>query len=441
MSDIDRSLYNEVLSEIAKIKRPVSFKVSCEILIEGRVLVPYRVIHIDVNRLFHVNYSDEITIELAVSQGDFLRHIYPNRSKLQLKLKSIAIGEIEEVEIVSIDPIVRLFSVVLYETRDMDLQNLPATADDNTLIDIRMQLLEMVPERLRLQTFGTVFYKQKPSDAIKTMLGKFSKALRLPKEVAVQGIDLYEFSNDTVRENMIVPDYIPLLDMVGYMHKKCGGLYNTGAGLYFHANLWWIYPYFDDKRYEKEEYVLDIFVVPPNRLPGTERTYRAHEKRLQILSTGGITQFDSSDIDHLSVGNGVMFNSAKKFFNEIVDVSANIATADKTKTSSRFMLEKREGEFQYAPWSNTRFTDNMGYEMSKLRARTLQTVALVWDNARPELLYPGMPVKMYYGKEVGSDDMYGTLAAVQEHTKPNMPGVTLNLYKTTCVLTVIFAPK
>lgn len=438
MSDVSRSLYDEILQQIALYQRPVAFKLDATVIVDGFTFKPYRVIHLDVKRDFQNNYVDETVIELAFSEGDFTRHVYPNRQKLQLELTRTPIGEVEDTELISIRPTTKRYSAILQDSKNMDLQGLPSTAADQTLMGVKFQLLELAPEQLRLQSVGGGFYNTKPSDVIKALLGKYSKALKLPNEAAVKGVSVWPPSNDTVREHVIIEHGVELLEIVGYMQKFCLGLYNSGAGFYYHNNVWFVYPYMDDTRYAKDDYVLDVLIVPPNRLPESDRTYRAIDGRIQIISTGGNRQSNTSDIDYLQHGNGVTFVPAKTLFNRFAKTQGNVATADSSKTVSRFLLEARDTQLQFAPFSSNKITDNSAYEFSKLRSRGTQVIAFAWDNARPDLLYPGMPIKLYYGKESGSEELYGCLASVVEHTKPNQSGMGIERYKSSCVITALF---
>ena len=205
MADVSRSLYDEVLTDIGRYQRPIAFKLDPTIDIEGFIIKPFRVIHLDVTRNFQANYVDEMVIELALTEGDFTRHVYPNRQKLQIELKRIGIGEVEDHELKGIQPTTRRFTAILQDTRNLDLQGMPSTSGDQTLIGVQFQLLELAPEQLRLQTLGGIFHDVKPSDLIKVLLGKYSKQLKLPQEVAVQGIAVWPPSNDAVREHNVIP--------------------------------------------------------------------------------------------------------------------------------------------------------------------------------------------------------------------------------------------
>lgn len=433
MATVDSQIYDEVLAEITRYQKPVAFKIQCIIDIDGFLLSPYKVVNEDGLRDFHNKFSDEIVLEVAISEGDFNRYVYPSAQKLQIQLITTAIGELEDIELKDRQPVIRRYRAILQNNANMDLQGLPSTSGDNTFISVSFQLIEMAADLLRLQTVGGTFYKTTTIDVIRTILGNHSKSLKLPDEVAVKGVHHFSPNNDTVRENVVIPHGTELLDLAGYVQKYCGGVYNQGIGLYLHKNIWFVYPLMDKSRYETERLALDVFLIPQNRMPQSERTYQIKDQRVQILITGDVKQ-SSNDISYMRFGNGTIFGNATKLFNDFAKVEGNVATADVTENTSRFIIERKDTDLKFTPFSSNRITDNAAYEISKIVSRSGQMTSVVWENARPDLIYPGMPVKFFYGTESGSSILYGQVVAVQYHTTLNQPGMTGERCKTNCVL-------
>lgn len=441
MATVDSQIYEVVLSQITALQRPVAFTLKCVFDIEGFLFSPYKVLNEDGVKDFHGKFSDEIVLEVAMSQGDYTRYIYPSLEKLQIQLIRSDIGELEDGELRGRQPTVRRYKAILQDNANLNLQGMPSVGEDNAIISVSFQLVDLATDELRLQTTGGIFHNTSAADVLKTLLGYYSKQLKLSDDVAVKGVHVYTPSNDEVRENVVIPHGTDVLDLAGYLQKHCGGIYNQGIGMYLHKNIWFVYPLMDKYRYELEKLALDLFVIPSNRMSQIERTYQLKDQRLQILITGDVRQNNTSDLDFLRFGNGTMFSKATKTFNQFAEVSGNVAKTEVTSNVSRFIIEKRNTSFQYTPFSSNRITDNVAYEMSKLISRTGQMVSLVWENARQDLIYPGMPVKVFYGTDAGAKSHYGQVAHVQYHTTLNQPGMSSTRYKTTCVLSLFLDTK
>lgn len=442
MAASDELVYRQAVAEISSAQRPSTYTWGCYIEANGRQLKPYRLAAMDVTCDFQYGCSDEIVIEVLMTQGDYIRHVYPFREDLVVRLTRTFVGEQGTQEIRDLPMKSFRYRAIPLDAKDMDLQGQPSIDNDQTLVTYKFQLMDFTIEQLRLEMVGGIFYQERTIDVLRTLLGVLSMRLDVPTDVRCKGVEFVEPNEETVFENVIIKHGTNVLDLGGYLQKRSGGIYNHGIGTYYQRRNWYVYPLYDIERYEvsgqkrhsKEDYALDVFLVPPNRMPSTERTFQVKDDRLQILCTGDIRQTDREDIDNLTKGNGTRFMLAGESFNAFAGVKDNRATANPERTSAQFMLKPREHEYQYAPFSDNLFTDNVAYEMSKIAARKGEIISVVWENSRPDLIPPGMPLKLMYSNESDILTLYGTVLGMQYTTAPADPGISSSRYRTNAVL-------
>lgn len=440
MAVINSAVYDEVVAQISAIARPSSFKLKLTIIVDGLVLEALKVVAEDGNRHFENGYADSIVVTAQFLVSTFERYIFNNRQKLKATLKAIPIGEATDAENLSSPIRERHYAAILIETRDFSLQGLPNYNGDLGIGDFQFQLVNPAIQQFRLMTGGSNFHKQNPGQVVKGLMTYLSQQIKVPDEYQIKGVELWPPDNQDVLKHVIVPATTPAPDIPGYIQKYAGGVYNHGIGYYLYMNIWYVYPLYDHSRYERAKTTLDLFIIPKNRSTGSTRTFQYKDGRLQVLITGDVRHKDSTDVQHLNAGNGVRFMKASSTFNEFADVKGNRAFTNTSKTTAQFLINKREGEHQAVRLSDNPITDNVCYEMSKLAARNGQIMVLVWENSRPDLLIPGMPVKVYYGVENGYNTLTGTLLNVTYVTQLDSPGITNERYRTTTSL-YIFVNK
>ncbi len=440
MAVVDSAIYEEVVAQISAIARPASYKLKLDIIVDGLILESIKVIAEDGTRNFENSYADSIVVTAQFLVSTFERYIYNNRTKLKATIRAIPIGESTDAENLASSILERQYSAILVETRDFSLQGLPNYNGDLGIGEFQFQLVNPAIEQFRLMTGGSCFHKQNPGQVVKGLLTYLSQQIKVPDKYQIKGVELWPPDNQDVLKHVIVPATTPAPDIPGYIQKYAGGVYNHGIGYFLYMNIWYVYPLYDHTRYERAKTTLDLFIIPKNRSTGSTRTFQYREGRLQVLITGDVRHKDSTDLQHLNAGNGVRFMKASPTFNQFAEVKGNRAFTNTDKTTAQFLINKREGINQSVRLSDNPITDNVCYEMSKLAARNGQIMVLVWENSRPDLLLPGMPLRIYYGAEKGYSTLTGTLLNVTYVTQLDSPGVTNERYRTSTALYVFVNP-
>jgi hypothetical protein len=179
-----------------------------------------------------------------------------------------------------------------------------------------------------------------------------------------------------------------------------------------------------------------VFNIPKDRLPEVERTYITDGDRISVISTGETKQTDTSENLQHNLGNGVRFLDANKVLGEWRRVKENQATISRVDNMNEIVLKARRVGLNNAPMSPRRITANPYFETSEITKRLGTFVQTHWENADPELIYPGMPVKFIYmdGKDLG--EVYGTVIGADHYVSLLGTGITATRYRCDVVLTL-----
>jgi hypothetical protein len=247
-------------------------------------------------------------------------------------------------------------------------------------------------------------------------------------------------SNQKSREQIVIPHGTKLSEIAHHVHYKCGGLYSAGLGYYLQGDYWYVYPCYDTTRFAEADKTLTVINVPPNRMPGIERTYRLDGTNLVALATGKIKFRDSTNELQLNHGNGVRFVDADTLMEKFVQTTGNKAIAARGRTNSEFIAEKRVNGKNFVASGLKPINANPYVEYSALAKRQGSLITLVWENANRALLYPGMPTKIMYldGEEIKV--LYGVLLHVHVFVSLKDPGIEARRYATNLMLGVFVKP-
>lgn len=455
----DSVMVNDVV-ELFLAAKPVPPSIwECYILTPQGKYAPIKLKTIEIDRNYQENWGDIIDIEVTLPLGLYNSEIKPFKDQLTLELIRRKITDSEESEEVDVDYSRRLKLI----TRDESDQEMESNAvgvnntevmDRSQLIDVTFQALDLVVEKLRLFEVGGIYRNAVPADVLRYILTDVASRLNLELEDSIRGVDLVEPNNKKPSENIIVPHGTRPQDLVELIQKYCGGVYSTGIAQYVQDGLWYVWPLYNTKRFDDEFKTLHILNIPPTELPAVERTWLKRDQGLVVLSTGVTKHISVSNIIQMNLGNGVRYTHAtqllqgfgKQGYGSLTDVKdtttrkGNKCIITRADNNSEYYAIER-GDFNYAPVSEDRITDNPFVQTSRLAKRFGSTFFITWENSVPELLYPGMPTKITYRKENDIVEVFGTLLEAKHLIQDLSDSPRAGKQVSTSMLTVFLEPK
>lgn len=399
---IETTPFQEEIQEIfLKGPNPVHSHWKCLIETPEVSFEPLKVFSIDIQRLYDEHFADHVLLDVTVPLGTFTSMIMPNKEELTVSITRIPLGEVQLSDDIDDEVVVKRYRAIITNetlhtvTSDSGVLENPENANLSDIVRFEIQLLDIGLEEIRLREVGGIYRDEIPGNVIKYILTDLSNDLNLAEEDAILGVDMVEPDNRLVSKHVIIPHGTKPQDIPALIQDECGGVYNTGIGCYLQNGIWYVWPEFNVKRFDSGTKTLTIINLPPNRYPGVERTYRTTDNQVIILSTGEVTQKDFSHHGQLNKGSGTRFAHGDRIMDGYGVVKDNKFFLDRSKNLTEVNLINRPN-YSVAPTSYKRITNNLFSETSRIAKRQGSFVNLVWENSQPELLYPGMPVKLLF---------------------------------------------
>jgi hypothetical protein len=438
----ESSLWEEVKRLSADGAKPVHFRWGCEFILENETLSPTKLLQVRVGRQYTRRFTDEIYLTVMIPQGTYAHRLFPQRDTLLVSLFKEPVTEIDGAEDLSQDIQARTYRGVLLEKgSDLVEGEVTGVSDEETadlggLQEYHIQLIDLASEQLRMRSVGGIYRDMTTSDVVQGTLSLASSDLGLDDQSSVQGVDVVPGNNDQVRDHIVVPHGTRATELVNYIQEHSGGIYSAGAGFYLQNGIWYVYPQYNLKRFTAEPRNLTVFNIPQRRLPGVERTYMSDDDRLIVLATGETRQTDESEIEQLTRGNGVRYLDANRVIGSWRAVDLNTATAKRSENVRELTLKSRKVGLNYAPMSQRRITANPYFETSEIAPRLGTVVQTVWENADPDLIYPGMPARYVYLEGDILNDVYGIVLAADHSIDLQGQGISSERYRCNVVVTL-----
>lgn len=442
----DTPIYKEIKEIVDDGPKPVYYFYKAKVHVEDQDFELVKVVSIEVLSDYITKVGDIITLNAFVPLGLWAKKIYKHRTKLEISLLKIPLKEVsDEYEDDEAIEVQRFFAVPNPDKTPViagrDIEKLTMEELDlKDMFQVEFQLTDKLLHQLRLVTVGGIYRRNTAEDIIKYILASETKKIKVEDEISFKGVDFIKPDNKEKREHYIIPQGTNIVDLPVYMQRRVGGLYNTGIGNYYCKRHWFVYPLYDTTRLDDAPKTLTIVKVPTFRSAGMERTYRTEGDTTYIIGTSNSSMGDDAQTNFTDSGNGVRFSDSRKYIRDFTQVKDNKSKAARNKANHEFLILDREKEKNSVFLSARKTNSNPFVERSDLAAKFGGTFRLIWENADPSVLYPGMMCKIHYLDREEVKELHGVLlgaeCAIQLHGK----GITARRHITTIALTIFINP-
>jgi hypothetical protein len=443
--DIMQSALGLEIDEIRNSANKVTFHYRAQIHANGLNLDTLKLISIDTTQDFDKKFADETVVKIMLGAGAYSYKVYPFIDNLEITIFREPRGEVGEAPVNGDRVSSQRFRATLLNPAAPMIQgnsmNQPSedALDLTNLLELDFQLQDKAIEQLRLKSTGTIFRDQKVEDIIRFVLTKESKDVDVDSKDVPLGVELVKPGNDKKYDHIVIPQGIRSVDVPQYLHDKYG-VYPTGFCYYLFNKTWYVFPPFDNTRFDQSQKTMTIIRVPENRMPNVERTFRRDGNNIVAIATGKLNLENDSEKVLLNQGNGIRFTDANLVMGEFVDTRDNVALSSRGKANNEFTTLERPTGINNVQMSPNRISANKMLEYSRLAQRDGVLVQLSWENSDPYSLFPGMQIKLLYLEEATIREIYGTLVFAHHYTRINGIGVTTGRHSTTTNL-AIFAKR
>lgn len=421
MEILDTLVSREIATIDALPQQQVAHQWRLLIKANGVEIEPFYIKELKLDRLYHKNYGDELRITVGLNWADYQYNILPYRDTLEATLIKIPMHTtVEPVKNTAKQTLSNHYKVQLLNGNSAAIQgDHPLTLNKDlagrvSIVDVSMQLFNPVIDRIRKSSFGTTFRDTSPLDAIAFVLVKSGKGDGMDASNAVKGINIDPTFVSTPREHIPVPDKLLITEIPAHIDDIVGGVHPAQMRYYLQSQFWYLYPIFDNQRFNQNVYSLTVIKIPSTRMPGLEKTWRVGGNQVIVLSTRATTHQDNSESAQMNSGNGVRFVDAKNIVENYVTVGANKAVI----AAKNHVVEvvngyrKDESDFIKSPESAA-ITNKYNKEYAMMAYKGGAYIQTVWENANVDLLVPGMPVRYIFQDGEKTEEIYGTLNAVE----------------------------
>lgn len=410
-------LYQEVLDVLSNCPKQSQFYYDIIFILDNngdRVYTPISLDSITIRRDYINNFSDEISATCKIPLGQYAFNIYPNRVQLRATLtryKLTSDGKIDE----DIAPSTQTYLVVLVEDKGAITQMQGAETKSIEALDlvdilsVKFQLFDVGMMKLRAIQVAGIYRDMAVEQIIRSNVCMYAK------EVGIGTFDIEEADNKKPRVQTLVPTNTRLVDLPGYLQKKYG-VYNSDLGTYIQNNIWYIFPIYDTGRFKDQKRTLTIYIIPQNKFPESDATYREYQDSIVIIATSKVDFRGDNDINYIIDGNGARYVDESKVLGEYSKSEGNKTTIERATNTNEFTSSQRGDGLTQAPVIDQVFSANPFAQFSNLAKRKGGMLKVVWENSLPSLLTPGMSVRVVYFDKEELQEAYGVLIKVSHIT-------------------------
>lgn len=310
--------------------------------------------------------------------------------------------EMEVYEIVGLQQTSRRYRCIPRMTGDSNVQGnsttdiMPEVFDTENMIDVEFQLIPIDYDILINVPISNNYLVCDVWTALHNTLVEYYEENEMLKNTGEKKVQIeFPLDNDEVYPQVSIRQGLRLKDLVDYLQQNYG-VYCTGAGMFFRNKVWYVYTPYRTEGYEQAAHVLDIIRVPQDIIPALEHTYYRNETTTTVISTGPAGFKDYTNVDQQIEGTGKQLISSEAVAGEAgsyYNNGRNVLTREDTLTEYR-LAERRDNNDKVLV--NPKPTNNVCHQMSQSVTTNGVTLTLSWDNANPDVLIPGMPVRYYY---------------------------------------------
>lgn len=398
---------------------------------------PIKVVRLDVSSDFEDNYKDEMSVTIAMPMGDVIHDIGPFQDDLKITLIE------ERYEDGMYVPRPSEYRAYLLQeipkrivSSNSPAMNSRGEANSSEIMTVGFSLEPVVMEYIDNSSTGTIVKSVAPHSVLTTLFANVIDSIVVNDDERITAIDMYQPSNVTPKDQMIIPHHTPIVELPDLLQSKLGGIYSTGLGFYIQNQVVYFWPLYDTKRISINSKKLQVILSPTRHFKASESTTIIDNDTVAILGTGPIEVFDDTLGDINKGGDSVRYldaGSAIGGFGKTVD---NHFIADRAGSNSEMSTVKTGSGITRARQGAGKVTSNVFEQASKLAQRDGIRLTVVWRNSDRNLLIPGMVTTIIYYTDGEVREASGVLLSCISSIEMIGKGLVEGSMVNTSVLTV-----
>lgn len=395
-----------------------------------------KVMTMDTFRDYVKKVADNITISMKVAMGDYVYRIYPNRTKIEVSVRIVALKSVTqervEEEIIFVDRYQTRFDqsvlppIHMSDYENVDMQTLNAM----DMVDLTLPLMDSAIVKSKVETVQGV-HSGTVESVIKSVLQSGSSG--------VDGVEMVPSDNSESKNHIIFPESIHLTAVPTFLQQRMSGVYNEGIGNYLQRykgkKNWYVYPLYKTDRFNQGGARVIFYGIPQDKYLEVENTYKESGSTLKIVVAGEKMFFDTSDIKYLESGAGFRRTKPDTYLKKPASVSGDTVTGMADSLNQDWDVDDKQNELKYKARSMVPISVNSYHERSRYAEKKAAQINFNWNNSRADLIHPGMPCKYVYLSPEGVSEYLGVILSVHQYVALQGNPASSNMYRATCGIT------
>jgi len=371
---------------------------------ENRIAVN-QTVEVTIERNYNADYGDKIVIRTIMPLGKLVKDILPFRNELKVSLE-MSFGPLHYVNTYR--------GIILNDGHNSDnemFKNNNANSLNVEMGFLNLQLIDLEIETMMTKRIRGTVRKNTLQKTINSLVSNAWSDSVNPNAKFVPACSLVKPENEKVYDHITFPLDLPTIDIPLWLQAHDYGLFRSGVGVYgqnvldvsFNDNVLDIksktkslhmFPLYECRMEDLDkEKVLHLYLNQDKHMNATERNFAIidGEPHVVIATSDNITFSDISN--KVKRANKDMYVDSDAIPNrsmEVTDGKINTKKENFMKGETSEVLLGVEEEGLHGIKSNTY---NLTVNNFKERGKFL---LLEWNHSLPDLVFPGMLVKLFY---------------------------------------------
>lgn len=372
---------------------------------------------VTIHRDYVSNFADETTIEVMMDTRKYFELVCRNQDNLEVYLRKRQMAENSTIFVAGGENIITKYKAFLLDPPKQGLNSgvggtTIISDPDQTVTMARFQLIDYTALELRLSSWQGLMEETMPSEALAMILSGISEGVGAGTNMEIDGVHAAKPDNKK-KQYIIIPQGTPVKDMAQFIQQEYG-IYNFGIGSYLQGSHWFVYPLFNNNRYNTEQLKMAVSVIDKKYdILNFPRTYVISNFILTIITSSDTNYMDNNSSDQLMGGTGIRVINSIGNNGENANKQGmhdNQVMMDGSIALNSFNVVERKDGMKNV---NTVYSEqgNMYHLVSSVSGNNGSYLTLKWDFANPDLVQPGMPVRIAY-LDGTLKTLYGTVHEV-----------------------------
>lgn len=383
----------------------------------------FKILRSEHTRNYMKETSEFYVIHTYMAAGDYLYRVFPFKDNLEVSIRQTWLTSKGELNPDKPPKVIRykaIFNPSENPSGDRDVLGSRKIDDLNRLAPVTMvlELQDRCEEAVRTKSISGIYHDVTMEDAIRAATHYEVSKVKVQGKVPIEVIDIVEPDNKKPYPYLLLPTNLFVEDLPGWLQEKAKGIYNTGIGSFFQRfedkPTWFIYPLYNDTRFDKPGKKLVVYDVPQDKMSGMDTTFRKEGDILYIATTGNTGSLKTAFNRELNQGVGFRFADGESFMKKPVKITEDGVTAVRNRLNYELANHERKDQNPYSPTYQS--TSNPYFVMSKNVAYQMTLHVVTWENGDSDLIYPGMPCRFIFADKDKRSEVDGTVVFCYSNT-------------------------